>query len=354
MKKWTIIFVIFMIYSCSVFAEGIEISGEDFYNETAKNIASGNIDLNPVTIINAVKDMIFAELFRIKPMLKSILLISVAAGLLRVLGDSFSGKETGDAAFFVCFCMISVTCVSVFSEAVGYGARVVHGLCEFITKFEPILMGLLLSAGSLTQAAAFQPVLAASVYILGILVDKCILPMTYFSAISGIVNNIGGRVEIGTLNKLLTSASKWILTGVLTLFSAILTLYGFGTSALNTVAAKGIKFAVGSLVPVVGSLLSDTVETVISGTNLLKNAVGTAGMITVIVMCAVPVIKVWIMMMLLKVTAAFCEPFSDKRITGVLLSVADAISAVFQMVITAGILFIISIGIILISTGVSV
>ena len=51
-------------------------------------------------------------------------------------------------------------------------------------------------------------------------------------------------------------------------------------------------------------------------------------------------------------TAALCEPFSDKRITGVLLAVSEAISSVFQMVITAGMLFIISIGIILASTGV--
>ncbi len=354
MKKLAITLVIFLAFSCTVFAEEIGIAGEDFYNSTAQDIVTGKLDLNPINIINRAKDLIFAEIYAIKPMLKSILLIAVASGLLRVLSDSFSSKETGEAAFFVCFAMISATCVSVFSEAVGYGAEVVHSICEFITKFEPVLMGLLLTGGAVTQAAAFQPVLAASVYILGLLVDKCILPMTYFSAILGILNNIGRRVEIGTLTKLLASTSKWILTGVLTLFSAILTLYGFGTSALNTVAAKGIKFAVGSLVPVVGSLLSDTVETVISGTNLLKNAVGTAGMITVIVMASVPCIKVWIMMMLLKVTAALCEPFSDKRITGVLLSVSEAISAVFQMVITAGMLFIISIGIILISTGVKV
>lgn len=354
MKKLTIMLVLFLLLSCTVFAEDIEILGADFYNSTAKDIVAGKLDLNPVTIINKAKDIVFGEIYQIKPMLKAILLVSVAAGLLRVLSDSFSSKETGEAAFFVCFLMISSACVSVFSEAVGYGAEVVHGICEFITKFEPVLMGLLLSGGAVTQAAAFQPVLASSVYILGLLVDKCILPMTYFSAVLGILNNLGKRVEIGTLCKMLTSVSKWILTGVLTLFSAILSLYGFGTSALNAVAAKGIKFAVGSLVPVVGGILSDTVETVISGTNLLKNAVGTAGMIAVIVMSAVPVIKVWIMMMLLKVTAALCEPFSDPRITGVLLSVSGAISAVFQMVITAGMLFIISIGIILVSTGVSV
>ena len=47
-------------------------------------------------------------------------------------------------------------------------------------------MGLLVSGGAVTQAAAFQPVLASSVYILGVLMDKCILPVAYFSAILGI------------------------------------------------------------------------------------------------------------------------------------------------------------------------
>lgn len=354
MKKLAIILVLFLGFSHTALAQEIEISGEDFFNRTAQEIVTGDLKLSPTNIINMVKDRVFGEITNVKSMLKAIVLVAASAGLLKILSEAFSAGEVGEAAFFACFAMMSGVSVSVFSEAVGYGTGVVHSLCEFITKFEPLFMGLLVSGGAITQAAAFQPVFAASVYIMGLLVDKCILPMAYFSAILGIVNNIGGRVEIGTLNKLLNSAAKWLLTGVLTLFSAILSLYGFGTSALNAVAAKGIKFAVGSLVPVVGGLLSDTVETVISGTNLLKNAVGTAGMITVIVMVAMPVIKIWIMMMLLKITAAVCEPFSDKRLTGILLSVADAVSAVFQMVITAGMLFIISIGIILASTGVGV
>lgn len=354
MKKLAVLIVLFLGICHSVFAESIEIDGEEFYNNTAQEIATGELVLSPVNIINTIKNSILGEILNVKSMLKSIVLVAVAAGLLRILSEAFAMGEVGETAFFACFAMMSGTAISVFSETVGYGTEVVHGICDFITKFEPVFVGLLMSGGAITQAAAFQPVLTASVYILGLLVDKCILPITYFSAVLGIVNNIGGRVEIGTLNKLLNQTAKWLLTGVLTLFSAVLTLYGFGTSAMNAVAAKGIKFAVGSLVPVVGGLLSDTVDTVISGTNLLKNAVGVAGMITVITMAAVPVIKIWIMMMLLKVAAAVCEPFSDKRITGVLLSVAEAVSAIFQMVITAGMLFIISIGIILASTGVSI
>ena len=354
MKKILIV-LIFMLALCTcVSAEDITLEGEDVYNRVSAEIVSGNMNLNPVNIINIFIKSVFAEISAAKSSLKSILLIAAASGFLRVLSDSFGKNESNDAAFFACFLLMTVSAVKIFADAVGYGTEIIHALCGFITKFEPLFIGLLASSGAITQAAAFQPVMTASVYILGLIVDKCILPLTYFSAVLAIVNNIGNRIEIGPLNNLIKSASKWILTGVLTLFSAILTLYGFGTSAFNAVTARGIKFAVGSFVPVVGGLLSDTIDTVLTGTNLLKNAVGTAGMIAVIVMVFVPVVKIWIMMLLLKITAAMIEPFSDKRITGVLLAVSDSVTTIFSMVITAGMLFVISIGIILTSTGVSI
>ncbi len=362
MKSLLLIILMFIFLSSPVLAaerdlslwsEDYEINGEELFNSTARDITSGKLSLSPAGIINRLFSDIFDEITGTRAMLKSILLVASAAGVLRILSDSFGTSGTNEAAFFACFLMITATSMQVFSQVVGYGAEVIHSLCGFITKFEPIFIGLLVSGGAVTQAAAFQPILTASVYILSLAVDKIILPLTYFSAILGIVNSIGSRLEIGTLNKLIRSLSKWVLTGVLTLFSAILTLYGFGTSALNNVATKGIKFAVGSFVPVVGGILSDTIDTVLSGAGLLKNAVGTAGMISVITIAAAPIVKIWVMLLLLRLSAAVIEPFSDKRITTVLSATADAASAIFSMVITAAMLFIISIGIILASTGVS-
>lgn len=355
LKKIILALAFLFILCTSVFAErDITLDGEEVYNRVSSEIVNGKMNLNPVNIINTFIKNAFSEISETKDFLKSVLLIAAASGLLRVSTDAFGKSEANEAAFFACFLLMTSAAVKIFSAAVGYGTEIIHTLCDFITKFEPLFIGLIASCGAVTQAAAFHPVLTASVYVLSLVVDKCILPLTYFSAVLAIVNNIGNRIEIGTLNNLIKSASKWILTGVLTLFSAILTFYGFGTSAFNAVTERGIKFAVGSFVPVVGNLLSDTIGTVLTGTNLLKNAVGTAGMIAIISMVFIPALKIWIMMIMLKITAATVEPFSDKRITNVLLAVSDAITTVFSMVITAGMLFVISIGIILTSTGVSV
>lgn len=345
--------LVFLMLGCtSVGAQATEIPGENFYNNTVEKILSGELSMSPTGVINGVLKGVYAEVANTKGLVKTILIIAALSGILRVLSDAFAG-EVSEAAHFASFSVMSGICIKIFAQTVGYGVDIIHLLCDFITKFQPIFVGLLVSSGAVTQAAAFQPVLVGSVYILSVLVDKCILPMTYFSAVLGIVSNISGKMSIGSLNKLMASGARWLLTGVLTLFSAILTIYGFGTSALNNVAAKGIKFAVGSLVPVVGGLLSDTVETVISGTHLLKNAVGAAGMITVITAASIPVIKIWIMLMLLKITAAVVEPFSDKRIVGMLSGVSESVTIIFSMVITAVMLFVISIGIILMFAGVS-
>ena len=77
-------------------------------------------------------------------------------------------------------------------------------------------------------------------------------------------------------------------------------------------------------------------------------------MITVIAIAAIPVIKIWVMMMLLKLCASVIEPFSDKRVTNMLISMSDAVTVIFSMVITVAVLFLISIGIILGATGVNI
>lgn len=343
---------IFFILSITVYGEDGHIQGESFYNSLVSRIVSGELDLSPASVINSIINGIRSEVDGLGGFIKTVLITGILSGVLKVVTDSMGSCEADSAGFFACFSAMTVAALEVFTQVVGYGSEVIHDMCEFITKLEPVFIGLLVSAGAVTQAAAFQPVITASVYVVGVVVDNCILPLTYFSAMLAIVNNLSARIELGTLCKLIQSISKWILVGVLTVFSGILTFYGITTASLNTVATKGVKFAVGSLVPVVGSLLSDTVDTVLSGAGLLKNAAGTAGMITIIVILFVPVVKIWVMMMLLKLCAGFVEPFSHKRVTGMLLSMSEAITGIFAMVITSAVLFLISLGIIISATGV--
>ena len=124
-------------------------------------------------------------------------------------------------------------------------------------------------------------------------------------------------------------------------------IYGFASPALDAVGARTLKFAVGSLVPVVGGFLSDTLDTVAASGAVVKNAVGASGIIMICIICVTPIIKLAVMQIMFKLISAITEPITDKRISAMLWDMSEAIVAIFGMVVLTAVMFVINICIIL-------
>ncbi len=349
MKKIFCLIFIILLTALPSYAEDASpyIDGESEYNENVEKIITGKMNLNPIDIIKKGWNMLCDEVIKSKSIIADIIIIAAVSGVLNVLQTSFGEGEAKEAAFFVCFGAVAVAVLNLLHTAVGYGAEVVDELCSFITKICPVITILLISSGKAASASSFYPVLSASIYAVSMIIEHFIIPLVYMSAVLGIVNNISKRVQLTNLNNLIKSFSKWILTGILTVFTGINAIYGFSVPVLDAVSLKALKFTVGSVVPVVGGLVADTVETVLGGAKLMKNAVGTAGIIAVIGICLIPVIKLAVIILMLKIAAAAVEPICDKRISDMISDSAAPITTVFSMVIASGMLFIISMAIII-------
>ena len=291
----------------------------------------------------SITEKIFCEIIKII----NIVDIAAISGTLTILQLSFGNSGSGEAAFFTCFTLIAISLSGLISEVVGYGAEVIKNLTDFTTKIAPVLTISLIASGKVASAGSFYPVLSGAIYVVSVIINQFIIPMVTLSAILGIVNNISKRVQLKSLTNLIKSFSKWILTGILTIFTGINAIYGFSVPVLDAVSLKALQFTVGSCVPVVGGLVSDTVETVLTGAKLMKNAVGTAGIITVITICTVPILKLSAIILMLKLAQASVEPLTDKRISDMISDIISPITTVFSMVIATSMLFIISIAIII-------
>ena len=354
MKNITIIVImLFLFFQTPVFSQGIDtyIEGEDFFNSSVENLTSGNFSLSPGDVFNYILDLLTKEFESSKKLILCIFVIALIAGIFNVVKQN--DKSTNDAAFFVCYCLISIACAKLVTIAVGYGTDVIDEMSTFITKIAPLLSLLLAAGGYTSSAAVYYPVFSASVYLVSTIIDKCIVPLIYIGCVTGIINNLSGKSQLNNFSRIIKSFSKWILAAILTIFSGINAIYGFCTPTVDNLIMKTAKFAVGSIVPVVGSFLSESIETVIGSTRLMKNAVGTAGIISVIVICAVPIIKIAAIMLMLKISASLIEPISDKRFSDMLMEIADSVTTVFAMLIIVAILFIISIAIIISSTNIT-
>ncbi len=328
-----------------------DIEGYDIFSEHTAEIMSGGFSLSPVDIFNNIINMLLSEVKMFSRHTVMLLVMVMLSSAICNLDNSLGENAGGKAAFFSFFTVISGLALTCFETALSYGTEVVTNMTSFMNKFTPVLMLMLFTCCKSVSAAAFEPVLSAAVFVVSVTVEKCLVPLMTFSAVLAIAGNVGDKPRISGFVKIIKSLTKWLMALIITLFTGVNTIYGFTASSLDAVGAKTIKFAMGSLVPVVGGFLSDTLDTVASSAKLLKNAAGVSGIIIMAGICITPIIKIGIMQLLLKFTAAITEPICDKRISGMIWDISEAITSVFGMVVMTSVLFLINICVILTATN---
>lgn len=328
-----------------------EIEGYDMFSATAREIVNGSFSLKPTDIINSVAEMSMGEIRRFAANSAVILVLAMLSSTVCNLNYGLGENSSGRAAFFTFFTVISGMALNCFSTALSYGTEVMSHMAGFMNKLTPVLMLMLSACCKPVGATSFQPVLSGAVFVVSVVLERCLVPLMTFSAVLAVAGNVGDKARISGFVSIIKSVTRWIMAFIITLFTGINAIYGFTSRSLDAVSAKTVKFAVGSLVPVVGGFLSDTLDTVISSASLLKNAVGISGIIIMCGICVLPIIKIGVMQLMLRFVSAIVEPVTDSRISSMLREVSEAVTTVFGMVILTSVLFLINICIVLAATG---
>ena len=89
------------------------------------------------------------------------------------------------------------------------------------------------------------------------------------------------------------------------------------------------KTAVSTVIPVVGKILGDVVDSVLGCGIILKNAVGIVGVIIIIGICIMPIIKIATLCIMYSLASAIVQPVADGKIVKIL----DEMGGVFKLLL---------------------
>ncbi len=195
----------------------------------------------------------------------------------------------------------------------------------------PVMAAALTLTGAAGTAAATQ---AAGMFAFDLvirLIENLLVPAVcaYFAVLT--VNTAAGGDLLGSLGGLI----RWAVTGslklVLTLFITFLTLGSSVSGSVDQFSLKAARFAVSGSVPVVGGIISDAAETMLSGAVLVKNAVGVLGMLCVAAVCIVPFLKAGAAYLMFKAGAAVMSPVCGKELGTMLGGIGEGIGLLLGM-----------------------
>jgi stage III sporulation protein AE len=196
-------------------------------------------------------------------------------------------------------------------------------------------------------------VLAASTEVCVHVIEKILVPIVMLSFAVCIVSCMSEKINADKFSAFLMKTVKWVLTVMLIIFIGVVGLQSIATSSVDGLSVKLTKFATSNLVPVVGGILSESVETLMNCSIVIKNSVGVCGILAVLYMSLMPVIKLWVNLIVLRFSAAVMQPISDVRIIKCITNTADLVSLLLAILASTSVMFILIITII-INTGNSV
>lgn len=314
-------------------------------NELVGQYALGEGEYLGLSLQNGIASLFKSLLPELIPTLVSVLAVAIITGFLKILNDA-GMKGLNDIAGFVCQCFAIGIALSLFLSLALLAKECIEQTTGFIELAFPVLMTLLIAAGGITSSGIFQPAMAMLCSGVSVTLQGVVLPIILTGGVLGVLNNITGRVQLEQFFKLSKSAAKWIIGFIFTLYFAITSLQGLSAAAFDGISMRTAKFAMDKFIPIVGGMVSGTIDTVMGCAILVKNAAGIAAIVIAFSIVIIPLLKIVAGMLAFRLAAALCEPISDSRLTGMLSSLADILSYLFAAACSLAIMFMITAGLI--------
>lgn len=312
------------------------------FEETVRQLIEGDTKFSLELLKNLVFGRIQSEFGQNRKMMVQVLILITAAALFMNFANVFENQQISEVSFYVVYLLLVTILIRSFSSITQITSSAISGVLDFMRALIPAyFLSVAVAAGG-TTATAFYGFTLGLVYLVNWLLLYVVLPMINIYVILVLINNMTQEDFLSKLAGLIRSCVEWMLKSLLALvigFSVIQSLIApavdaFKVSVLNKTAG---------IIPGVGGAINAVTEVLIGSSMLIKNGIGVAALIILILICLVPVLKLAVYTFLYRLAAAVVQPVSDKRMLGCLSCVGDGAKLSLKVVFTAAVLFMVTI-----------
>jgi stage III sporulation protein AE len=129
------------------------------------------------------------------------------------------------------------------------------------------------------------------------------------------------------------------LTFLVTVFLGLITLQGVTVATADGLGMQTAKFLTGNLIPIVGGVVSDSLELAAGCSLLIKNALGAFAALGAVLLCAHPALKILVVALIYRLAAVFVQPLGQDQLAESLQEIGKTVTVIFATVTVVGMMF---------------
>ncbi len=324
--------------------------GEESFSDLVAKLMSGDSEGVFMDILSLAGDKLFGEISYNKEAILQVILIAIAAALLTQLSTVFLSSKMSDMGFFAVYTLLLVVLISAFTVNSTVATDVVEILVGFMKCLIPAFFLAVGAAGGMSTTVGMYEIALVSIMAVEYVILYFVIPAINVYIVIMLLNNILDEDYLSKFASVIESIISWAIKMVPTVALGINLISSIVLPSVDYNKSRGYRKLFG-LIPGIGSSLDSFVEIVAGSGSLIKNAIGGAALVCIIVLVVVPMVKLLIFNIMYKMTAAVVQPVSDKRVTSSVEVMAKGASMLYRAILSCALLFFLTIAIVCLGTG---
>lgn len=247
------------------------------------------------------------------------------------------------AASLVIAVIISVQC----ADTIAVACTTIEVCSDFIYAFFPVFMVIITVSGGALTSVSTNTLLLSLAQGLNVLASNIFVPLINCFLALSICSGIRSELNIDGALRVI----KRVLIGLISFsagaFVAVLSIKTAVASRADALGLRSLRFAINSVVPVIGSAISEGLLSIQSYSSLIKSSVGIVGIIGVAALFLPALLNVVGWRISISISLAVSEIFEDRSVSKMLRAFGDAFLLLNVVLILAMVTTIISIGILI-------
>ncbi|WP_124064828.1 stage III sporulation protein AE [Clostridium sp. E02] len=327
---------------------GINLS----FLDLMKALIDGDLNKGMGQAGNALKNLLLGELNHTSHMMGQIIVLGIIGAVFTNFSSVFTGSQISETGFFVTYLLLFTYLAASFFTSIAIVSDVVGQIMGFMKALLPAFFLAAAFAGSSASAVASYEftlvVITAGQWLLG----SVLLALIRVYALLIMAGHIAKEDMLSKLTDLLKQIVSWslkTLVGVVLGFQIIQSLVLPYVDSMKTGTVQKIVGAI----PGIGQGVSSVVQMVLGSGVVIKNSIGAAGILILILITVIPLLKLVILMILYQCVAALLQPVCDIRIVSCISDMANGHKMLLSVAATGVVLFVVTIALVCASTNVT-
>ncbi len=277
-------------------------------------VSSGDIRKALGVIWDAILRMLGQPFVLLKEYVILLTLLGVGAAILKQLSSFFKDSQVQKISFWIVYLILAGQLTMLYYQGEGIVKECLQGVIQFGNIFVPVFSAVLtLAAGSITGAGYIATLLIV-IYAIEQFLLLLMVPL-----VEGymLLSLLGALWQKDRVVKLLELIEKGLTLGFRGMFLAITGLGILQSMLLPYVdqVKLGAAKKVVELIPGVGNVAGSTMELITGSAVILKNGIGVIGILLLLLVAAVPLLKVGLLCVTARLAAVVYGLLGEKQMT---------------------------------------